>query len=91
MSCKFLNLGIFRELPCYNGINIYSCQLSNGSYVPEGSFVDLSAAEIPRSSDVVFIVEAKPCNANLKQSKSIMSVVDSIEEQLKAAGIANNR
>lgn len=53
--------------------------------------MDLSAAEIPRSSDVVFIVEAKPCNANLKQSKSIMSVVDSIEEQLKAAGIANNR
>lgn len=89
MSCKFLNLGNFRELPCI--IPFCSCQLSNGSYVPEGSFVDLSAAEIPRSSDVVFIVEAKPCNANLKQSKSIMSVVDSIEEQLKAAGIANNR
>lgn len=65
--------------------------MTNGSYVPEGSFVDLSGAEIPRSSDVVFIVEAKPCNARLKESKSIMTVVASIEEQLKAAGISNNR
>lgn len=53
--------------------------------------MELSGADIPRSSDVVFIVEAKPCNANLKETKSIMTVVTSIEEQLKAAGISNNR
>lgn len=68
-----------------------SCQLANGSYVPEGKFIELSGADIPRSSDVVFIVEAKSCNQNLKETKSIMSVVASIEEQLQAAKITNNR
>ncbi|TDG46759.1 hypothetical protein AWZ03_006806 [Drosophila navojoa] len=67
------------------------CQLANGSYVPEGKFIELSGADIPRSSDVVFIVEAKACNQNLKETKSIMSVVASIEEQLQAAKITNNR
>ncbi|XP_005177435.1 apolipophorins [Musca domestica] len=67
------------------------CQLTNGSYVPEGTFVELAAPEIPRSSDVVFIVEAKPCNVNLKENKNIMTVVDTIEEQLRANGITNNR
>ncbi|XP_051858776.1 uncharacterized protein LOC117563530 [Drosophila albomicans] len=67
------------------------CQLSNGSYVPEGQFINLNGSDIPNSSDVVFIVEAKPCNANLKVSKSIMSVVSSIEEQLQAAKLTNNR
>ncbi|EDW03099.1 uncharacterized protein LOC6561417 [Drosophila grimshawi] len=67
------------------------CQLSNGSYVPEGTFMELSGADIPHSSDVVFIVEAKPCNANLKEAKSIMTIVSSIEEQLRAAKLTNNR
>ncbi|EDW76449.2 uncharacterized protein Dwil_GK14654 [Drosophila willistoni] len=67
------------------------CQLSNGSYVPEGTFMDLTGADIPQSSDVVFIVEAKDCNANLKESKNILSVVSSIEEQLQAAKLTNNR
>jgi len=53
--------------------------------------MELSGPEIPRSSDVVFIVEAKDCNANLKTSKNIMTVVSSIEEQLQAAKLTNNR
>ncbi|XP_034475095.1 uncharacterized protein LOC117782196 [Drosophila innubila] len=67
------------------------CELANGSFVPEGKFMELSGSDIPSSSDVVFIVEAKPCNANLKESKSIMSVVNSIDEQLRAAKLTNNR
>jgi len=53
--------------------------------------MELSGPEIPRSSDVVFIVEAKDCNSNLKTSKNIMTVVSSIEEQLQAAKLTNNR
>ncbi|XP_034669576.1 uncharacterized protein LOC117902369 [Drosophila subobscura] len=67
------------------------CQLANSSYVPEGTFMELTGADIPHSSDVVFIVEAKDCNANLNVSKNIMTVVGSIEEQLQAAGLTNNR
>ncbi|KAH8289923.1 hypothetical protein KR018_003642 [Drosophila ironensis] len=67
------------------------CQLTNGSYVPEGTFMELAGDAVPHSSDVVFIVEAKDCNANLTTSKSIMTVVSSIEEQLRAAKLTNNR
>ncbi|XP_046812149.1 apolipophorins [Lucilia cuprina] len=67
------------------------CQLTNGSYVPEGTFVELTAADVPRSSDVVFIVEAKPCNTNLTENKNIMSIVSTLEEQLLAHKISNNR
>ncbi|XP_017854431.2 uncharacterized protein LOC108607859 [Drosophila busckii] len=67
------------------------CQLTNGSYVPEGTFMELSDADIPHSSDVVFIVEAKPCNDKLEQDKSIMTIVESLEEQLQAAKLTHNR
>lgn len=72
-------------------LQICSCQLTNGSYVPEGTFVELSGSEVPRSSDVVFIVEAKPCNTNLTENKNIMSIVSTLEEQLMAHKITNNR
>ncbi|KAH8412988.1 hypothetical protein KR009_007324, partial [Drosophila setifemur] len=67
------------------------CQLANASYVPEGTFMELTGDTVPYSSDVVFIVEAKDCNANLTTSKNIMTVVDSIEEQLQAKKLTNNR
>ncbi|XP_017105517.3 uncharacterized protein Apoltp [Drosophila bipectinata] len=67
------------------------CQLANSSYVSEGTFIELTGDAVPKSSDVVFIVEAKDCNANLSSSKSIMTVVSSIEEQLQAAKLTNNR
>lgn len=69
----------------------FSCQLANSSYVPEGTFVELTVNDVPRSSDVVFIVEAKPCNTNLTESKNIMAIVSTLEEQLLAHKITNNR
>lgn len=53
--------------------------------------MELSGSEVPRSSDVVFIVEAKPCNTNLTENKNIMSIVSTLEEQLLAHKITNNR
>nr|XP_013118557.1 unnamed protein product [Stomoxys calcitrans] len=71
--------------------NCIFCKLTNGSFVPEGSFVQLSSAENERSSDVVFIVEAKPCNTNLTEHKSMMTIVESLEEQLNENQLTNNR
>lgn len=53
--------------------------------------MELTGNEVPRSSDVVFIVEAKPCNTNLTENKNIMSIVATLEEQLLAQKITNNR
>lgn len=53
--------------------------------------MELSNSDVPRSSDIVLIVEAKPCNANLTQNKNIMSVISTVEEQLVHHKIRNNR
>ncbi|XP_055847743.1 uncharacterized protein LOC129913211 [Episyrphus balteatus] len=67
------------------------CKLLNGTYVPEGTFITLNKEDIPKTADVVFIVEAKPCNANLTFEKNLMTVVASLEAEFAAAKINNNR
>lgn len=63
----------------------------NGTYIPEGKFVKLTGDEVPRTTDIVFIVEAKPCNKDLTLTKSIMTIVNSLEAELTVANITNNR
>lgn len=69
----------------------YSCNLINGSYVAEGTFVELNGKDVPRTTDVVFIVEAKPCNKNLTFNKQIMSVVSALEKEFNNLGLKMNR
>ncbi|KFB38034.1 AGAP008807-PA-like protein [Anopheles sinensis] len=68
-----------------------SCQLLNGTHVPEGSFVPLRDADVPAAADVVFIVEAKPCNERFVQTKSINLLVDSINRELQELKIRDTR
>ena len=53
--------------------------------------MELTGSEVPRSSDIVFIVEAKPCNTKMNENKNMMSIVATLEEQLLAHKITNNR
>lgn len=69
----------------------YSCDLSNGSYVAEGKIFDLKDADVPRTTDIVFIVEAKPCNRNLVRNKNLVAVLSSLNKQLNESGFADNR
>lgn len=70
---------------------IFSCKLINGSYVPEGAFVPMKDNEIPQTTDVVFIVEAKPCNQNITTSKSIVAMVQTLHKELQELNITDNR
>uniref|UniRef100_A0A8W7PWS0 Vitellogenin domain-containing protein n=1 Tax=Anopheles coluzzii TaxID=1518534 RepID=A0A8W7PWS0_ANOCL len=67
--------------------NCISCLLMNGSYVPEGSFVPLRNEEVPKAADVVFIIEAKPCNERFVETKSINLLVSGIARELQDLGI----
>lgn len=69
----------------------YSCDLINGSYVPEGQFIELKDDDVVKTSDIVFIIEAKDCNKNIAVSKSLMSVVSALNIELEDANIRNNR
>lgn len=69
----------------------FSCNLINGSYVPEGTFVSFNESDAPSTADIVFIVEAKPCNKDIKKTKSMISVVSALEKELNNYNIVNNR
>ncbi|GAB0088507.1 uncharacterized protein DMENIID0001_029540 [Sergentomyia squamirostris] len=66
------------------------CELNNGTYIPEGTFLDFNKGLI-QSSDIVFIVEAKECNKNLLTQKSLSSVVNALQKEFVEAGINDNR
>lgn len=75
----------------HNQYIIFSCELINGSYVPEGEFVKIDGDSVPKTSEVVFIVEAKQCNQNITSVKSIATLVTLINTELENAGLKNNR
>ncbi|XP_046746375.1 uncharacterized protein LOC124411334 [Diprion similis] len=54
------------------------CTLVNGSVVPEGSFRTLEGKAVPKSSDIVFIVEAKNCNKNIKTNASLELLISQL-------------
>lgn len=67
------------------------CSSIDGTYVPEGSFVNFTTDNMRHSTDVVFIVEAKDCNKNLNKAKSLMTLVTILNKELESANITNNR
>lgn len=69
----------------------FSCNLINGSYVPEGTFISFNETDAPSTADIVFIVEAKPCNKDFVKTKGMSSVVAALEKELNDIGIKDNR
>lgn len=63
----------------------------NGSAVPEGKFVTLEDDAIPKSADIVFIVEAKGCNENLRYKRNMDLVMESLHKELTELHINDNR
>lgn len=57
----------------------------------EGSIFELNGDEVPTTTDVVFIVEAKSCNHNLSSNKNISVVVGAMEKAFGEAGLKNSR
>lgn len=51
----------------------------------------MSGAEVPRMTDVVFIVEAKLCNHNLSVNKSMTHIVAALEKAFDELGLHNAR
>lgn len=68
-----------------------SCSTHDGNFVPEGNFINITDSNIKNTSDIVFLVEAKDCNKDIVKSKSITTLVTTIEKELQIANITNNR
>ncbi|XP_026671389.1 uncharacterized protein LOC108627461 isoform X2 [Ceratina calcarata] len=68
-----------------------NCSMINGSRVAEGQFAKLEDHQVPASTDVVFIVEGKECNRNMKENRSIEHLVSQLSKELRDQGLADNR
>ncbi|XP_034937258.1 uncharacterized protein Apoltp [Chelonus insularis] len=68
-----------------------ACSMTDNSSVPEGEFRKLEMSSVPNSTDVVFIVEAKLCNINIRQNRSIDLLVTQLNKELNENGLKDNR
>lgn len=68
-----------------------SCNLINGTYIAEGTVFELSGADVPKTTDVVFIVEAKLCNEKLSVKKNMGTVITAMEKAFQERELANVR
>lgn len=68
-----------------------SCTMVNGSEVAEGQFRRLEGENVPMSTDVVFIVEGKSCNRDIKQNRSMEQLVSQLSKELKDQGLEDAR
>lgn len=68
-----------------------SCKMVNGSQVAEGQFRQLEGENVPMSTDVVFIVEGKDCNRDIKQNRSIEQLITQLSKEFKEHGLEDTR
>lgn len=81
----------FLEFDWSNTCNIYSCTFGPNLIDIEGQFHRLLERSVPQSSDVVFIVEAKPCNQDISTKKNMPQFISILSRELISAGISRNR
>ncbi|KAF7992093.1 hypothetical protein HCN44_001418 [Aphidius gifuensis] len=69
-----------------------SCPMMiDGTTVAEGEFIKLENTKVPKSTDIVFIVEAKSCNNDIKRNRSIDQVIAYLNKEFNDNGIKDNR
>ena len=68
-----------------------SCSMIDGNQIAEGQFTKLEGDRVPRSTDVVFIVEGKECNRDVRENRSIEQLVTQLSKELKDQGLVDNR
>lgn len=90
-ALAYIGAGNARKVPLRIPDKCVHCELINGSYVPEGTFSCLEGHNVPKTTDVGFIVEAKDCNTNLTVGESTMAAVNSLQKELSDANLTNNR
>ena len=57
----------------------------------EGDFRQLRNNAVPQSSDIVFIIEAKECNRNLRHKRNMDSLISLLLKELTDLQITSNR
>ncbi|KAL1129508.1 hypothetical protein AAG570_012453, partial [Ranatra chinensis] len=68
-----------------------SCSLPDGTLLEEGNTHKIGGKDVPMSTDVIFIVEAKHCTKYWKEKKTLQIFMSVLGKELKNVGLINNR
>lgn len=90
-AVAYIQACLIQNIPLRTPNDCVKCSLTNGSELVEGDFIRLKDDSVPKSSDIVFIVEAKHCNRDLTGNKSIPIMVSVLSKELQAVGLTDNR
>ncbi|KAJ8914497.1 hypothetical protein NQ315_002769 [Exocentrus adspersus] len=90
-AVSYMNLCSYANVPLRIPDTCVTCDLLNGTRIKEGEFVRLQGSEVPRSVDVVFIIEAKECNKDITKSKNFGNVAELLDKELTELKLTQNR
>lgn len=91
VAMSYMQMCMFRDTYLRIPDKCTTCTMMDGSQVAEGRFKRLEDDKVPRSVDVVFIVEAKNCNRDMKLNSSMELMITQLNKELNDRGLTGNR
>ncbi|EGI63145.1 Apolipophorin [Acromyrmex echinatior] len=91
VAMSYMQMCMFRDTYLRIPDRCTTCTMMDGSQVAEGRFKRLEDDRVPRSADVVFIVEAKSCNRDIKMNSSMELLITQLSKELNDQGLTGNR
>ena len=67
------------------------CRCDSSGRLSEGDFKHIEGKQVPQSSDIVFIVEAKSCNKDLMMKKNLQHLLNTLNKEAISSRFNNNR
>ncbi|CAG9816912.1 unnamed protein product [Phaedon cochleariae] len=90
-AVSYINLCSYANTPLRIPDTCVKCNLLNGTEKQEGDFIRLHGSDVPKTADVVFIVETKKCNRDIKKLRNFDILVELLEKELGELNIKNNK
>lgn len=59
--------------------------------LPERTLLEVHTDETPKTTDIVFLVEAKLCNKDILASGGVVSIINEVNKKLNESGKTNNK
>lgn len=91
VAMSYMQMCMFRDTYLRIPDRCTTCTMIDGSQVAEGRFKRLEGDKIPRSADIVFIIEAKSCNRDMKLNSSMELLITQLSKELNDQGLTGNR
>ncbi|KAJ9580979.1 hypothetical protein L9F63_023840, partial [Diploptera punctata] len=91
IAVAYMQICLMENTPLRIPDDCVKCQLVDGQELVEGDFHQLDGNDVPQSTDVVFIIEAKDCNKNIKNNRNLDSLASLLSKELADLKILSNR